>query len=379
MTILLGFYLCAAACYVLLAIWCLMGLRHQAPLRQGSCPPLTVLKPVHGLEPGLFENLLSFCQQDYPNFQVVMGVADSEDPALPIIRRVIAECPTQDVTVTINDRAIGSNRKISNVANCALLAKHDILVIADSDMRVPPDYLRRVASVFEDPAVAAGTCLYRGTSAGGLPSALGVGFINEWFLPSVLVALKFQPLRFCFGATMAVRRPALEAIGGFARLADELADDYMLGNLISAQGGRIALIPCVVENMVNEPTMGSLIKHELRWARTVRTVQPVGYTLSFLTYVMPAALGFAAARSHPAAAIVAVGSAVGLRVLMHDIARIVLGKDTSAHYGLAVMRDLLCFAVWLMSFFSRDVEWQGYAFRVDKNGHMAPKGTEQPS
>jgi ceramide glucosyltransferase len=215
----------------------------------------------------------------------------------------------------------------------------------------------------------------------GLASWLGAAYINEWFLPSVLVATSFQSLHFCFGATMAVRRSALDTIGGFERLANELADDYRLGDLVASQCGRVALIPCIVENTVHEPSLGSLLTHELRWARTVRSVQAGGYAMSFLTYLTPAALAFALAvgAQHPLLAVAAVGWAVGLRALLHDVARTTVAPTQAAAYGLTVLRDLLCFGVWAASFFGRNVEWQGYEFKVDKQGHMELKGTVEPS
>ncbi len=373
-----GGYLLFASGYVLLAIRRLLAFKLPTNLSPKHFPPITILKPVHGAEVELFENLSSFCRQDYPEYQVVFGVATEDDPAVAVIRQVMAACPAADITLTVNGRAIGTNRKIGNVANCALLAKHDLFVIADSDMRVKPSYLQCVAASFDDPEVGAGTCLYRGRAPdGGLASMLGAAFINEWFLPSVLVALKFKSLHFCFGATMAVRRTILQEVGGFERLADELADDYMLGELVARCGKQVALIPYVVENTVQETSVGALIRHELRWARTIRTVQPVGFCLSFLTYVMPAAVAFALVTPSPARALLAIAVGIGLRALMHDAARIVHDIDAPAHYSLAVVRDLLCFGVWAMSFVTRDVEWQGYSFRVDKKGHLALKGTPQ--
>ena len=380
MELLLSLYLLAASAYVLLAIRCVASLRHPPPRPAAGLPGITVLKPLHGDEPGLYDNLLSFCQQDYPHYQVVFGVARDDDPAAGVARQVIAACPHADLALVVSDRLIGSNRKICNVANCFEQARHDLLVIADSDMRVPADYLRRIADSFSDPAVAAGTCLYRGRPVGGLASWLGAAYINEWFLPSVLVATRFQPLHFCFGATMAVRRAALGAIGGFERLASELADDYRLGDLVAAQGGRVALIPCIVENTVHEPSLRALLRHELRWARTVRTVQAGGYAMSFLTYILPAALAYAAcvAARSPALGVAAVGWAVGLRALMHDVARTAVAPGQPAAYGLTVLRDLLCFGVWATSFLGRNVEWQGYEFKVDKQGHMELKGNIEP-
>jgi len=379
--LLLTLYLLAASAYVLLAIRCVAKLHHPPPPPAASLPGITVLKPLHGAEPGLYDNLLSFCQQDYPCYQVIFGVARDDDPAAAVARQVIAACPAADLALVVSDRLIGSNRKICNVANCFEQARHDLLVIADSDMRVPPDYLQRIAHSFADPAVGAGTCLYRGKPMGGLASWLGAAYINEWFLPSVLVATSFQPLHFCFGATMAIRRSSLAAIGGFERLANELADDYRLGDLVAAQGSRVALIPCIVENTVYEPSLRALLRHELRWARTVRTVQAAGYAMSFLTYVVPAALAFAACvvGRHPVLGVAAVGWAVGLRALLHDVARTSVAPDQPPAYGLTVLRDLLCFGVWASSFLGRNVEWQGYEFKVDKQGHMELKGTVEPS
>lgn len=378
MQTLLTVYLLAASAYVLIAIGCLVRLRHSLPPDRAASPAITVLKPLHGTEPRLYENLLSFCQQDYPTYQVIFGLDRADDPAAGIARRVIAACPGVDVSLVINDRLIGSNRKICNVANCHETSRHDLLVIADSDMRVEPDYLKHIAATFDDPAVAAGTCLYRGHAEPGVSSWLGAAFINEWFLPSVLVATSFSSLHFCFGATMAVRRSALDAIGGFARLANELADDYRLGDLVAAQVGRVALIPCIVENSVHEHSLCSLLRHELRWARTVRSVQAVGFAMSFLTYILPAAFAFAlcVGRSrHPLLGALAVGWAVGLRALLHHVARTTVAPHQPARYGLTMLRDLLCFGVWAMSFLTRDVEWQGYAFKVDKQGLMELKGT----
>ena len=377
MHFLLVLYFCAASAYVLFAIACLAGHRPPRVAPAGARPPMTVLKPLHGEEPDLYANLLSFGQQDYPHFQVIFGVASAHDAAASIARQVIAACPGVDASLVINDRLIGSNRKVSNVANCHEFSKHDLLVIADSDMRAPADYLQHVANTFADASVMAGTCLYRGRAVGGLASSLGAAFINEWFLPSVLVAMKLRPLHFCFGATMALRRNTLQALGGFERLANELADDFRLGDWVAAEYGRVALIPCLVENTVHEHSLRTLLKHELRWARTVRSVQPLGYALSFLTYCMPAALALAAniGSTQPLLGVTVVLWAVGLRALTHKMVRICIAPAQPSAYWLSVLRDILCFGVWAMSFFGRDVEWQGYAYTVTQQGQLNLKGT----
>lgn len=366
-------YLGAASAYVLLALSRMRRLRTLPVPADTAQPPISVLKPVCGLDLDLYANLRSFCRQAYPKFQVIFGVADPADPAVPVIRQLLADLPEYDLALAIGGLSLGSNRKISNVANCLKLAKYDLLVIADSDMRVTPDYLSQVGQPFTRAEVGAATCLYRGAAADGLPSRLGAMFINEWFLPSVQVALEFQKLRFCFGATMAVRRAVLDEIGGIARLADELADDYMLGHLVAARGFEVALVPYLVENVVHEDSFYNLVRHELRWARTVRTAQPSGYSLSFLTYVMPAALGVAVLAPHLGLGIAALVFASLLRMVMHRAARSILEIAGPPHYVLAVLRDFLCFGIWAASFFSRDVEWRGQTFTVDRHGQMELK------
>ena len=248
--------------------------RSKSPVPARFLPPITVLKPVCGLEPRLYENLRSFCAQDYPEFQYLFGVRDLNDPAIPVIERLIREFPERGAALVIDPRVIGSNYKISNLANMIGRARHDYLAISDADCKVGRSYLAEVAAVFADPKVGAATCLYRATPSGDrLADRLGAMFINEWFLPSVLVALMSEPLEYCFGATMAVRRTALEAIGGIEALACYLADDHMLGRLVAASGYRVALARHIVEITINEfepevalPPRAALGAHDARGA-----------------------------------------------------------------------------------------------------------------
>jgi ceramide glucosyltransferase len=335
--------------------------------------PVTVLKPICGPDPNLYENLRSFCQQAYPQYQVVFGVSDTADPAIAIIERVIADFPNLDLGLIVDDRLIGTNFKVSSLANMLRIAKYDILVIADSDMRVQPDYLESIVEAFEDPDVGVATCLYKGSPVGGLASLIAAIFINEWFLPSVLVALTFEKLRFCFGASMAVRREALEAIGGFEALADDLADDYMLGKLISERGYKIHLAPYLVENIVFESDLKALFLHELRWARTVRTVRPIGYTLSFLTYSLPVSILFLAvalATGFASAGVIAVALAIGLRVFLHYAARATFRLSSPAAPWLIPIRETLAFLVWCASFLGRNVQWRNGRFSLDSDGRL---------
>jgi len=341
-----------------------------------SIPPLpavTLLKPVHGVDAELYQNLKSFCEQDYPVYQIVFAIASPEDPAIPVVQQIIADHAHRDICLVISDRHIGLNNKISNVANAYELAKYDILVIADSDMRVRPDYLLCIARAFEPSDVGAVTCLYTGSPVGSVASDLGCMYINESFVPSVLVALSLEELKFCFGATMAVRKEALNAIGGLATLSAFLADDYMLGKLVTEHGYRVAMADCLVENIVLERNIWTLLQHELRWARTVRTVRPVGYALSILTQPVPlAALGLLFSPSNSVGFIILV-MALGLRVLLHFTARQCFQLRGLAAPWLVPVREVLNFAVWVASFFGNSVQWRGRSFHVNRKGHMMKK------
>lgn len=353
--------------YLAFALWRLLRFRPSAPADTGTLPAVTVLKPLCGVDAGLYENLRSFCVQDYPAFQVVFGVAHPDDPAVAVVHKLVSEFPDRDLALVIDPGVIGPNLKISNLANMYPAAKHGLLVIADSDMRVGPDYLRVLAGTFRDPQVGAATCLYTGTAVGGMASAMAAAYINEWFLPSILVALAFRKPAFCFGATMAVRREALDRIGGFRRLAPVLADDYMLGKWVTDLGYQVRLAPYLVENIVLEPSFRSLLLHELRWARTIRSVEPVGYALSFVTYAIPMALLLLAV-SFSAWGAEAVVLAVLLRTALHFVARRRLQLQGPARPWLVPLRDLLCFGVWLASFGGSTVLWREHRFSVQNNG-----------
>ncbi len=363
----------ASLAYLLLALFATQRFGRRPAPPAGPTPPVTILKPVCGLDWELYENLRSFCLQDYPEYQVIFGVADRNDPAVAVVERLIREFPDLDLSLVIEARTVGSNRKVCNLINMYPQARHDLLNIADSDMRVSADYLVAVMGAFADPAVGAVTCLYTGTPRGGIASRLGAAFINEWFGPSVLVALTFQKLNFCFGATMAVRRDVLERIGGFNRLAQSLADDYLLGNLVSALGYKVALAPYLVENIVHEPGLSALFHHELRWARTVRTVQPIGYSLSFVTYALPVALLVFALWPSVWVAGAVVAAATGLRVLLHFVVRRRLALKGPARPWLVPFRDCAGFAVWAASFLGREVSWREQRFFVHSDGNLSSK------
>ncbi|MBV8245371.1 MAG: bacteriohopanetetrol glucosamine biosynthesis glycosyltransferase HpnI [Candidatus Eremiobacteraeota bacterium] len=345
-------------------------MRDASKGRRVASPPITILKPLCGLEPELFENLASFCDQAYSQFQVIFGARDAADPAVAVAQRVIKRFPERDLALVACDAAAVANPKIANVLNMLPQAKHPLLVISDADMRVDRHYLERIAATFDDELVGAATALYAGDPLDGLASELGAMFVNEQFAPSVLVALALGPLAFCFGSTMAVRRSVLDELGGLEALGAHAGDDYLLGKAVADRGKRVALIDDVVRNVIREPSLGALWAHELRWARTIFAQRPLGYLGSFVTLPLPFAL--AALAFAPGVTTVAVLAAVAaLRLALHAQARRVLNVRERA--ALIPLRDVFSLAIWAASFFTRDIRWRTDRFSLDREGRIAPK------
>jgi ceramide glucosyltransferase len=339
------------------------------PLRKAA--PVTILKPLCGAEHELYECLRSFCDQDYPRFQIVFGVSDPDDPAIGVVARLAREFPKVDIHIAIDRRQHGTSRKVSNLINMMPLARHDLLVISDSDVRVDRDYLPRIVAPLADPAVGIVTCPYLGRPRKGLWSLLGSLFINDWFTPSVRVAAMFGSRAFAFGATIAIRRHVLRRIGGFASIANQLADDYRLGELTRGLGLRTVLSDVVVETCVDEPSFLELVHHELRWLRTIRIVRPVGYSLSFVTFGVPVAAAgcMLAGCAFPAITLLAVTAIA--RIMLHLRVR---GTHFPPAHQLMVLpvRDMLSVALWVWGFATRRVQWRDDSFDVARDGSADP-------
>jgi ceramide glucosyltransferase len=332
-------------------------------------PPISVLKPLHGAEPGLYENLHSFAEQDYPAVQIVLGVSDPSDTAVPAARALIRDLPAGDIALIVDSRANGSNGKVANLENMLEAARHDIIVLADSDMRVDRRYLAAVTAPLHDPLNGAVTCLYKGVATGAKWSELGALNINFGFLPSALVAESLGLGGGCFGATIALRRQTLERIGGLARLRDELADDHRIGEEVRALGLAVVLSPYIVEARVSEPSFASLWQHELRWARTVRAVAPAGFAGSILAHpVAIASIGLVTTGFGLTTCTFLVISCA-LRWASARLIADALGLSPAKPWLLPV-RDVLSFGVFVASFFGRTVFWRDQVFRVEASGRM---------
>lgn len=338
-------------------------------------PPVTVLKPLCGAEPGLYENLRSFCQQDYPEYQIVFGVRDPADPALRVVERLVAELPSVPIAVVIDKRQHGNNHKISSLVNMLSRARHEVLAIADSDAFVGPDYLRTVTASLLDPKVGLVTCVYRGMPTLRIWSRLGAMYINEWYMPSVLLAWLFGHESYVSGQTMCLRRGTLQAIGGLRAIADHLADDYRLGELVRGLGLRIELSPYLLKAEHHEPTLDLLTRHELRWMSTLRVLRPRSFRMIFLTFSLPlATFGLAlTALAEPSlrmAAWALFQITVAARLALHFAHRLRGERPLFADLWLLPVRDLLICWVWWRSFFTSRLTWRGNEFDVGADGIM---------
>jgi ceramide glucosyltransferase len=331
---------------------------------------VSVLKPLHGDEPGLDENLRSFAEQEYAApVQIVLGVNDPEDTALDAARALINAYPERDIVLAVDRRIRGSNQKVSNLESMLPSARHDILVLADSDMRVDGSYLGVVTLPLRDARVGAVTCLYKGASSGGLWSDLGALQINFGFLPNALAGAALGVGGGCFGATIALVRGTLSDIGGFAPFRDELADDHRIGDAVRARHLSVELSRYLVEARVYEPSFTALWRHELRWARTMRRLAPAGFAGSAIAHPVAIAL--------LAAACTGFGALVCVLVAITALARWAMATAIARRLDLSLralwllpLRDCLSFAIFVASFLGRRVRWRDQNLYVEPSGRM---------
>ena len=350
------------------------------PAPASSLPPVTVLKPLHGDEPMLEDALASICAQDYPDFQVVFGVQDHADTALPVLRRLSARFPHVDIAVVIDRAHHGENRKIGNLINMLGQARHDVLVIGDSDMHVAPDYLRHLVAALAPEDVGLVTTLYAGLPASGtVTGRLGASYINHTFLPGAIMA-RALGRQDCLGATMALRRATLDRIGGLDALADHLADDAVLGRLVRALGLKVALAATVPSTTVPETQVPHLFEHELRWARTVKSVEPTGFVLSAMQHpLFFAALNVGVSGGAVSAWLLFTAAWAWRAAFAHAMDRR-LGVDPGFTAWFLPFRDLFSITVMIASYRTRRVAWRGRILHAARPGLRvrpdlhAPKG-----
>lgn len=335
-------------------------------------PPATILKPLKGPGIDLYANLVSFCRQDYPEYQIVFGVGDPDDPAVPVVQRIMRAFPDRDITLSVGDEP-GANRKVASLVHMMRHAKHDVLVLSDADIRVRPDYLKQMVAPLSDPAVGLTTCLYRGRGYFGLPSVVESLLINTDSIPMFITAEWVQGLRNAYGASIAFSRKALDSIGGFAPLADYLADDYLLGAWIAAAGYKLVLLPYVVETILDSTHVADVWRHQVRWARTYRAQQPVGWFASVITHAMLWGVLAVVVTGGSLVGWTALAAAIACRIGgLRGIMRLLRERHTPRYLWLVPLKDLAYSSVWMASWMGRHVEWSGQVLRVQRDGRMVP-------
>jgi ceramide glucosyltransferase len=357
--------------YACIALWAVMkGLRKTRRVHPAAGAPesASVLKPLHGAEPGLYRNLRSFCLQTHPNYQLVFGVRDPDDPAIAVVERLRQEFPQHAIALVVDPHVHGANFKVSNLMNMLPHARHDLLVLADADIHVDPDYLTQVTAPLADPGVGIVTCLYYGIPGASFWSRLGRLFIDDWFAPSVRLSHAFGSTRFAFGSTIALRRDALRTIGGLAVLRDTLADDFWLGELTRRAGLRTVLSDVVVGTDVSESNLKDLWSHELRWLRTIRAIAPAGFAMTFVCFTSPLLLlGLLLAPGPISATLALLGGAA--RVLLHFLQRRISDQAFAWHEVLLIpLRDALLLMEWAAALAGWQVRWRGQVLHARGDG-----------
>ncbi len=363
----------------LFAAWCFFRTRRPEDVPSPDWhPAVTVLKPLKGVDPGLYDNLARFCRQRYPEFQIVCGVADAHDPAVAVVRRLQREFPAVEIELVVDGHLHGTNHKVSNLVNMMRHARHAVLALSDSDIEVPDDYLQRVVAPLRDEGIGLVTCLYRAVSRGGWATVFDALFVNTDFCHQVLLARQIEKARYAFGASIVLRRSTLDAAGGFDRLVDLLADDYYLGRYVTDLGKRSWLSECIVDTVIDVGTFRKLIQHQLRWGRTFRSCRPIGY---FLTIVTHGTLWACVNLLFGGLNWLALGPSLvvlGLRLATTGVTSwSLLGTRLGiADILLVLPKDLFMSAIWLASFLGDTVWWSGRRFRVLKSGEMQPLPSE---
>ncbi len=350
----------------------------RLPRRKGSgtTSPVSVLVPLCGTDPDAYENYASFCRQEHPCFQLIFGVHDPDDPAIQVVRQICRDYPEIEIDLVINANSIGHNLKVGNLHNMLQNARHEQIIIVDSDIRVGPDYLTQILPDLQGDQAGLVTCLYRAKRAPTLASVLEAIGITAEFQAGVLTARLLEGIKFGLGATLATTKCVLSSIGGLPAIADYLGDDFMLGYLIAGKGKEVRLSHYIVETSSEPDHLWSMIRHQVRWSRGIRACRPWSYLGLIFTHGTVAALFFAIISGFSRTA--------WILLIITLVTRLIAGWRIGAHwmqdrilrryFWLVPIRDLLSFLIWLMSLGGRKVEWRGILFKLVKNGKIVEVG-----
>ena len=341
-------------------------------------PPISILKPIRGLDRETYDNFASFCRQDYPEFEILFCVGDSSEPAIPVIEQIIQDFPERSVRLLIGSDPLGVNDKVNKLCRMVREGKHDLILVSDSDVRVEQGFLKKVAAAFRDPKVGGVTCLYRGDTDGSFASNLEALGNSTDFAPSVLVARQLRGLDFMLGAVMATTKRQLASIGGFEALVNYLADDYELGNRISLRACRVELSSFVVSIVYPRQTLWDAFRHQLRWNLAIRCSRPAGHFGLVFSQGFPWTLLAMVMAPDRAVALAYVATYCGLRCAMAGLIGFRGMNDPLARkFWLLPVRDAFAFVVWLASFFPQRIHWRGQEFYV-RDKQLVPATPRHP-
>jgi ceramide glucosyltransferase len=369
----------SSASYYLLCLCCALGFMRQRRAEKGvatTCSAVSILKPLKGADREMYEAFRSYCLQDYPEYEIVFGVSEPDDPAIDFVKQLQREFPKTAIALVVCPKKLGANLKVSNLEQMLASARYEYLLVNDSDIRVQPDYLGRVMAPLTDQSVGMVTCLYRGVAASTLGSRLESLGISADFIPGVLVAWLIEGgLHFALGSTMAFRRGDLARIGGFRSIVDFLADDYELGRRIAGLGLEIKLSDVIVETHLPAYDLRGFLAHQLRWARGVRDARTGGYVGLVTTFgLMWGILAVAFAHGAPWS-----WAALGVTAFLRFAVAIAVGgpvlRDRALWRNLWLLpvRDLIAVGVWVASFLGHTVTWRGDRFEL-KDGRLVRAG-----
>jgi len=349
----------------------------REPEATGSLPPVSILKPVRGVDPDADRSLTSFFRQDYPEYEIVFAFESEEDPAVPLVRRIADAFPNVPSRLVFRPVPATGSPKVASIAHAAEASRFGVLLASDSDIRVSPGHLRAMVRSLSDPKVGVVTCLYRSNGPGAIGRLEALGLTTE-FQRDVLVARKVEGISFAMGSGILIRRPVLDAIGGFEALSESLTDDYLLGNLPCRLGYRVELARDVVDHELSTRTLTDLVRHQLRWNRGIRKSRPGGYAGLVFTHAPSLALLFLISQSFslPAWAWIAATFTLSIVSAWVVAGRLLDDEMVRRSLWLVPIRDTLSFALWIGGMFGNRIEWRGRRFRIGAYGVMTPASDE---
>ncbi|MEB3161497.1 MAG: bacteriohopanetetrol glucosamine biosynthesis glycosyltransferase HpnI [Synechocystis sp.] len=359
--------------YTLLTIFTTPKFLSRTIPKHDFSPAVSVFKPVRGLEKNLDRNLRSIAQQDYPDYQIIYSVQDPNDAALPILRAIEAEFGPERITVVIDMVQTGANGKINNILGALPKAKHDILVISDSDTCLRPDYLKTLVSPLADPQVGCVCTPFKLTEAQSWYEALELLTINADFMPSVIFAEVTGASKACLGPSLAIRRSTLDKVGGLASLADYLVEDYELGRRVWTSGLQMVLLPYVIDAVVDLDGWGSWWRHQVYWDQNTFLARPAPFVATVLIRAVPFAVLLTVLQQGSSLSWGILGITIAIRYLSAAIVARQLHDPDSLHYlALLPARDCFGLIFWALSFSQRTVTWRGVDYRLTERGKMVP-------